>query len=60
MCIEHLWDWYVAAQTPAQKKIKKSFLDSSTSAEDVMPEGPSTLRKDSKKDAKKSEREKLD
>lgn len=40
MILEHVWDWYVAAQTPAQKKLKKSFLDSSTSAEDVMPDGP--------------------
>jgi len=60
MALEYLWDWYAAAQTPAQKKMKKSFIDSSTSAEDVMPEGQTQLRKDTKKEAKKSEREKLD
>ena len=59
MCIEHLWDWYGAAQSPADIKKKKSFLDSSTSAEDVMPKGPESLRKD-KNTAKKDERSKLD
>lgn len=61
MALEHIWDWYFAETTPAQKKLKKSFLDSSTSAEDVMPEGPESLRKGTKKEApKKSEREKID
>ena len=44
MAIEHIWDWYFAQTTPAQKKLKRSFLDSSTSAEDVMPDGPESLR----------------
>lgn len=57
MTLESIWDWYFAAQTPAQKKIKKSFLDSSSSAADVKPDGPERLKKEG---AKKSRNEKLD
>lgn len=59
MTLESIYDWFVAAQTPKEKKIKKSFLDSSSSAEDVKPDGPERLKKD-KKETKKSSREKLD
>ena len=40
MALEHIWDWYFAKTTPTQKKIKKSFVDSSSSSLDVKPDGP--------------------
>lgn len=58
MALEHVWDMYWAASTPAEKKKKKSFLDSSASADEIKPEGQENPKKD--KNEKKSEREKLD